>query len=455
MLRFSDHSVHRFLQGEKFQSFQFLAKRTYKGRNVLLRMILISGFCMFLFLFLPWTQNIRAKGDLIALLPGQRPQSIQTVIPGKIEAWYVREGDFVHKGDTIVRLSEVKEDYFDPALLENTKKQITAKRLSRLSYEEKLNALNQQITALEKEQVLTLQQARNKYRQAQLKITSDSTSFEAEKINFDIAEKQYFRFKQLQEEGLKSLTELENRRQKWQEANAKLIAQENKLLASRNDLLNAGIELNRILTDFADKISKARSEKYQAEAGKFDTDATISKMENVYANYVTRAGFYYILAPQDGYITRAIQVGIGELVKEGTGLITIMPDDHELAVQMYVRPIDLPLIQKGNRVMIQFDGWPAIVFSGWPGVSYGTYIGEVIAIDNFISENKLYRVLVSPRNDEYPWPKELKVGMGVKTITFLKDVPVWYEIWRQINGFPPDFYKSGNKAEKDNSEEKK
>ena len=23
----------------------------------------------------------------------------------------------------------------------------------------------------------------------------------------------------------------------------------------------------------------------------------------------------------------------------------------------------------------------------------------------------------------------------------LKDVPIWYELWRQINGFPPEYYK--------------
>jgi len=25
-------------------------------------------------------------------------------------------------------------------------------------------------------------------------------------------------------------------------------------------------------------------------------------------------------------------------------------------------------------------------------------------------------------------------------MVLLKDVPIWYELWRQINGFPPDYY---------------
>jgi len=157
---------------------------------------------------------------------------------------------------------------------------------------------------------------------------------------------------------------------------------------------------------------------------------------------------YFILAPQDGYITKAIQSGIGELIKEGSEIISIMPSDYELAVEMYVNPMDIPLLEKGQHVQIQFDGWPSVIFSGWPGISYGTYGGEVVAIDNFISENGKYRVLVSHDKNYQVWPKEIRLGAGANTLTLLKEVPVWYELWRQINGFPPDYYKKNNNNEK-------
>ena len=70
-----------------------------------------------------------------------------------------------------------------------------------------------------------------------------------------------------------------------------------------------------------------------------------------------------------------------------------MPEKFDGAIQMYVKPIDLPLLQKGQKVMIQFDGWPAIVFSGWPGISYGTFMGEILAIDNFISDNQMLSLI--------------------------------------------------------------
>jgi hypothetical protein len=35
-------------------------------------------------LFLPWTQNITAKGKVTALRQEQRPQELNTIIPGRI-----------------------------------------------------------------------------------------------------------------------------------------------------------------------------------------------------------------------------------------------------------------------------------------------------------------------------------------------------------------------------------
>ena len=117
-----------------------------------------------------------------------------------------------------------------------------------------------------------------------------------------------------------------------------------------------------------------------------------------------------------------------------------MPSNYQLAVEMYVRPIDLPLIHIEENVRIQFDGWPAIVFSGWPNVSYGTYGAKVIAIENFISDNGMYRILLAPDKDDHEWPDAIRVGSGTKNIALLDNVPIWFELWRQINSFPPNFY---------------
>ncbi|MFN5912544.1 MAG: HlyD family secretion protein [Bacteroidota bacterium] len=439
MLNISPNNRNSHIRNEQYGS---LSKVEGKSSGKLLqRTVWIGVTVLLLLLFIPWTQNIRSKGFVTALRPDQRPQTIHSVIAGRIEKWFVQEGQFVKKGDTILYISEIKDEYFDPKLLERTQDQLKSKELAAKSYGEKVKSLDNQIDALLTTSQLKLQQAKIKYKQARLKVTSDSMDYQASKINFNIAEEQFERMEKLYKQGLKSLTELENRKLIMQKAQATMISHEQNLLSSRNEVINAQVELTSIQAQYRDNISKAESEKYSALSNMYDAEMNVTKLQNQYMNYSVRTGFYYITAPQDGYITKAIQTGLGETIKEGDKIISIMPANPNLAVEMYIRPIDLPLIAKEQHVRIQFDGWPAIVFSGWPNTSYGTYGGTVVAIDNFISDNGMYRILVAPDPKDHKWPEALRVGSGTNSMLLLKDVPIWYELWRQINGFPPDFYK--------------
>ncbi len=438
MLNISNNPLNKTVHLTGFKSTdKVFHQRHYKHFN---RFLLGSAIFGFIFLFLPWTQNIRGEGFLTTLTPDQRPQTIQSPIPGRIEKWYVREGDYVEKGDTILFISEIKNEYFDPRLVERTGQQIKAKEMSVESYQGKVKALNNQIGALANERRLKLEQAKNKLMQSRLKVQSDSIDLEAAKTNITIAERQFNRTTQLELEGLKAVTDVEEKRLKLQETQAKLISQENKLLAAKNEVLNAEMEINRVQAEYTDKISKAQSDMYTAQSSQFDSEAQVTKLENEFTNYEMRNDMYYIRAPQSGYINRAIQGGIGETFKEGDRLVGIMPADYDMAVETFVEPLDLPLIHLGEDVRIQFDGWPVIVFSGWPNVSYGTYGGKVVAIETFISDNGKYRILLAPDPDDHEWPKDLRVGSGANTIALLEDVPIWYELWRQLNGFPPNYY---------------
>lgn len=397
-------------------------------------------FCLLL-LFLPWTQNIRSNGEVLTLRPEQRPQTINALIGGRIEKWFVKEGDLVKKGDTIMFISETKDGYFDPKLVGRTEQQLKNKELSVVSYGGKVQALDARIDALIETGKLKVQQARIKAQQAQLKLKSDSMENQAAMLNYEIAKEQYDRFEKLYKEDLKSKTEVETRKVAMQRAQASMISAQQKLLQSRNDIIDARVELNSVETKFQDDISKAESEKFTALSSMYEAEIDVSKMQSQVANYSIRNGMYYILAPQDGRIAKTLSSGIGETIKQGAAIATIMPANYDLAVEMFVRPMDLPLLKIGQHVRIQFDGWPAIVFSGWPNVSYGTYGGTVFAIDQFANEKGEFRVLISPDQKDHRWPEALRVGGGAHAMLLLNDVPIWYELWRNVNGFPPDFYK--------------
>jgi hypothetical protein len=156
------------------------------------------------------------------------------------------------------------------------------------------------------------------------------------------------------------------------------------------------------------------------------------------ANLEIRQQNYVVRAPQEGYVVRADKSGVGEILKEGDALLTIMPANPQLATELFVTATDLPLLSKGNKVRIRFDGWPALVFSGWPNASLGTFGGEIQVIDYVNNHENLYRILVTPDPNDEPWPEQIRIGSGVYGWTMLDNVPIWYEIWRQLNGFPPN-----------------
>lgn len=439
MLNISKNSINGRIKSSDYSALDRVEKKKTKG--VLTRIFKFSFLIIFIIALLPWTQNVRSIGTVSTLRPDQRPQTIQSIIAGKIDKWYIQEGDFVAKGDTIALISEIKDQYFDDGLIERTDQQLELKKLTAEAYKDKENAQSKQLDALAEQVSLELEQTKVKLAQTRLKIQNDSIAYVSAKLDALTAQNQYERMDSLYRKGLKSLVDLEARRIKQQQTNAAETEARNKWQNSKNDLVNLKLEVFNISSKFDQNYSKTLSEKLTTSTNKYDAESMINKIENQVINYKIRSGYYFITAPQDGYITKTYISGVGETIKEGQKIASIMPKNYDLAVEVYIDPIDLPLMNIGEKVRIQFDGWPAIVFSGWPQASYGTYGGEIYAIDQFISENGKFRILVKPDVKDHPWPKALRFGGGTKTMILLEDVPIWYEIWRKINGFPPNYYK--------------
>ena len=410
MLNLSKESIQTQLPQGSLYTLRTI--HSHRGSRVLARLLLVMLLIFVLILFLPWQQNIRGKGSVTALSPMNRPQTVEAVIGGRIKQWYVREGDRVKAGDTIASISEVKEKYFDPQLLPRLELQIDAKESSLGAKRRKAEALIAQIAALREGLRLKVQQAQAK--------------LEGERVRFENAENQYQRNKKLYEAGNITLTKFQEATYKYQ--------------GSQADYRQAQIELDRTGAEYQDKISKAESDLNSTRADAYDSEGDIAKALNEYANTRIRNDQYQIIAPQSGTVVKTLKTGIGETIKEGDAICTIMPATVDMAVEMYVKAMDVPLIGKGRKVRILFDGWPALQFSGWPSVSVGTFGGEVRVIDFVNSKPGEFRILVVPDGREESWPAQLRMGSGTKGWVMLDSVPIWYELWRQLNGFPPSLY---------------
>jgi len=432
--------------------------KTPKAGKIVAHWLMGILLLSFIVLFLPWQQNIRATGSVTAFSPSDRPQTVQTAIAGRIKEWRIKEGQFVSINDTILVLSEIKEKYFDPNLLMRLDEQLTSKSMSIQSKESKVNALNRQIASLQELLLLKTEQNRNKIIQKRLKVQSDSIAWEAAKIDALIAIRQLQGAQSMFDSGLVALVKLEKARSKKQQADSKKVAALNKYDAAKQELEIALLELNTVKAEIVGKLSKAASDRDATAADVYDGQASLSKLRNENTNMEIRSQQYFVLAPQDGYVVRALKSGIGETVKSGEAVVTIMPDKPAVAVELYVKAMDVPLLDTGRHVRLQFEGWPALQFSGWPSVAVGTFGGRVSVIDYVDSKAGKYRILIVPdwttEEDDAEWPEKLRQGSGVFGWVMLDEVPIWFEIWRQLNGFPPtindapDGSASGGKSEK-------
>lgn len=453
-LLFKENPKESFLES-KDTDYLTSTTKVYRPHNskqlkVLLYSLLITCIAV---LFLPWTQSIDMSGEVSVLNPENKPQQVASRIAGRVEKWYIRDGDFVKKNDTIAFISEIKEEYMDSLLVQRSESQVKAKEISLQSYENKVSSINEQIDAINKSLGLKTRQVRNKILQVMAKLSSDSVAADASRNNYKVAEEQFKRYEELLNKGVISKTDLENRKIKFQEANAKKIEAENKVTATKNELLNAELDLNATLQEYNEKLMKAESDKFSTISMVYETEGSLTKLQNQLSNYALRNTYYYVLAPQDGYINNMTIKGVGEIVKEGGILCSIVPIQKEQAVELYIDPVDLPLIAKGQKLQLIFDGWPAFVFSGWPGLSYGSYSAEVVTFDKVISSNGKFRILAISKGEK--WPDAIQIGGGVKGFALLNNVPVIYELWRKANGFPPEYYKPKNEVKQNEYTERK
>ena len=433
MLNISESKIRDRIAQKDFTS--IVRVESKKVSSLLVKLSTVLSVFAILIMFIPWTQNIRARGLVTALKPSEKPQVINSIIAGKIQEWYFQEGDFALEGDTILKLSEVKDAYLNPNLLRNTEKQIALKVNSVEAYKEKVTAQKEQLQLVKSQKQIKIEQAKNK-------VQNDSTEYIAALTNYKNATNQLVRMDSLYKLGFMSLTDLEKRTLNQQKANAYRIEANNKWLNSKLDVANTKAYYSNL-------IAKLNSDIFSTQSIQLDAETELNKLQNQFGNYSIRNNQYYVLMPQDGYITQIYNSGIGEIIKEGEALLNIMPKQTNLAIELYVNPVDLPLLKKGQGVRTQFDGWPAVIFSGWPNATYGTYGGTIYAIDQNMNQEGKFRVLVQQDSTEYAWPDALRYGAGTSNMIMLNNVPIWYELWRNINGFPADYYvKKTVKADK-------
>lgn len=389
------------------------------------------GVTLVLLLVAPWQQSVRGRGQVVAYAPLERQQIVQANIYGRVHKWGdgIREGARVAKGQFVVEIRDI-----DPAALERFEQQraallqkLQASRIVANAYEVKLKATTEG-------QRMAIDAARQEVSMAEQKLEAERQGLAAA----EAAQEQSLAFlerkQQLFESKLASKQDVEIADRQARESEAKLrqaqayvASADNALSAKQSQLVQKQREAEGYVETSRAEHQKALGDVAVAQKELTEVEGKLAKQQN-----------QVVVAPRDGTIVRLLANEGGEIVKSGDPLFVLVPETAQRAVEIWVSGNDAPLISPGRHVRLQFEGWPAVQFAGWPSVAVGTFGGRVVNVDAIDNGKGQFRILVLPdEGAEWPAERYLRQGVRANGWVLLNQVTLGYELWRQLNGFPP------------------
>jgi adhesin transport system membrane fusion protein len=412
---------------DRLSGFTSLGMTHAPGRLHLLTR-LSAGLCVAAVIglvLLPWRQFVSGSGRVIAFNPLERSLTVESPLPGKVQRAFVVEGQEVKEGEA---LFEIVDN--DPNLLSNLLQQRDAAQARRDAARTRVESLGLQIGEQERALPLAIEAAK--------------TRLSAARYAADTARLQFDRVKALHEDprGLVSRRDFELATLERDRTEAELV--------------RAQAELERTPVDLRGSIQGITAQRDSARAELASAEQALTGLEI----QINQTRMQKVTAPRDGIVFR-LQATEGTFLRAGSPLCTIIARTDRPMVEVWLQGLDMPLVlarqtgpggevlREGSPVRLQFEGWPALQLIGWPSLARGTFGGEVVLVDPTDNGKGKFRILVAEKPDlvegkdgqkrPVPWPDNrwLRQGVRANGWVLLQRVPLWYEVWRQLNGFPP------------------
>ncbi|MEZ5416484.1 MAG: HlyD family efflux transporter periplasmic adaptor subunit [Vicinamibacterales bacterium] len=378
----------------------------------------------------PWQQTIPGAGRVTAFSPDERPQEVQALVDGRVVRWHVVEGSVVKAGDPVVELADN-----DPSIIERITTERDQARRAIEQADSRAAALADRVSGLLTAQQtaiaaarLRVDMARERVRAAEQARTAAEAARTTAALNID-------RQRALIAKGLTSTRTVELAELEAATRNAEVDRAIATLNAARSEASSLEAELQRTTADAETRVDEGRASLASARSDAAKARAELAKVDVRLARQQTQR----VVAPIDGTVLRVMARRSGELMKAGEPLAIIVPASTKDVVELWVDGNDMPMVLPGSPVRLQFEGWPALQFSGWPSIAVGTFGGRVLSVDAADNGRGEFRLLVEADPGDAPWPSArfLRQGVRANGWVMLNVVPVWFELWRQFNGFPP------------------
>lgn len=378
---------------------------------------------------LPWVQTAQGEGRVVAESPLDRSQRIEAPIDGRLLRWHVTEGSYVQAGDLIAELSDN-----DPQILARLSGERDAVRARLDAARARSVAVRNRIVALEESRDAAVDAATKRVAMARDRVTAARKGIEVSKATQRVADVNARRQDQLGSKGIASersreLAELESIK-----SQVELERTEALTSLARGDVRALQADVDKVKADTAAALQDANAAAALADLEIANAQAELYRLETRLA----RQEAMVVKAPMAGTVLRLLAAQGGEMVKQGDALAVLVPGAVKRAVELWIDGHDVPLVDVGTEVRLQFEGWPAVQFSGWPGLAVGTFVGKVVLVDAMDDGHGRFRVVVVPAPATV-WPDARKLRQGVRAHAWftLGEVRLGYELWRQFNGFPP------------------
>ncbi|MCO4746277.1 MAG: HlyD family efflux transporter periplasmic adaptor subunit [Proteobacteria bacterium] len=377
--------------------------------------VVVLPLVSLLLLIVPWQQSATGSGRVMAWSPDHRPQVVEAPVEGRIAEWLVREGDRVIAGQPLVLLEDNDADW-----LSRLEGQRDAGVTGVAAFTEQVRRYEDKLTA----ERASLDLAMAEYVAKIAGLVQKQTGERAARDTADLNEQ---RQRALFDSGIRSARSWELAKLELDKAQAALSARDEQIAATQQAKAKARAQAQ----------SKIATVEADAEAARAKL-ATASQKQLELDGDFARQARQRVLAPVDGVVQVLHGGPGGEQVKRADRLVTLVPETNDRAVELSVDGNDMPLVEEGAEVRLLFEGWPALQFVGLPGASGGTFEGQVAWIDPAADDEGKFRVVVVPQGGQ-PWPDAavLRQGVRAKGFVLLGQVKLGYELWRQINGFPP------------------
>jgi multidrug resistance efflux pump len=408
-----------------------LVQSSRLARGLAKALLVGLGLAIVAMVFVPWQQSARGTGKVVAFIPQERQQTVTSPVKGVVAkvADGVVEGSRVLQGDFILEIQP-----YAPNLIEQLRGQLQDLRVKLGTAEAKAEVYEQNMSDFAEARDFAVKAAEDLVAAANAKLEAKQAVVPGYQSKEWQAKTNYERQKGLFEKGIKSEKEVESLKKNWEVAKADLLAAEREVAAATSEREAKRKELEQKRREAQTKVDYAKAMRQDA----LGQAATVRKEMRAVEIKLGELERLVIEAPRDGIIYRLPVYERGQVLKEGDPLFTIVPDITEQSVELYISGNDTPLIRMDDEVRLQFEGWPAIQFAGWPSVAVGTFGGRVAAIDATDNGTGSFRVLVKPgRENDWPAERYLRQGVRANGWVMLNQVPLGYEIWRQMNGFPP------------------